>query len=283
MKRILIGLAICICGLWHNTVQADELLVFAGSASKPVLEVAADGFKQKTGVTVRLIMGGSGAVLNQMQLTQKGDIYFPGSSDFMEIAKTKKLVIPQTETKIFYLVPMICVAKGNPKHIQSLSDLTRSDIRFGMANPETVCLGIYAVELLVKNLSRKNLEIVKKNIATYTTSCDQTASVLAMGTVDAIIGWDVFHHWNPEKIESVPLPLNQLSRIGYIPAAISIFSQQRELAQSFLNYIRQDPEMVNVCRRLHYQTTTQSAFKIAGGALPVGGDYYLPKDWTVQP
>jgi molybdate transport system substrate-binding protein len=32
-----------------------------------------------------------------MKLTKKGDLYFPGSSDFMEMAKKDGFVFPETE------------------------------------------------------------------------------------------------------------------------------------------------------------------------------------------
>jgi molybdate transport system substrate-binding protein len=83
----------------------EELFVFAGAASKPPTEDAAKAFEAKTGVKVYLNFGGSGFVLSQMQLSKKGDIYFPGSSDYMEIAKRKGLVIPETEKYVVYLVP----------------------------------------------------------------------------------------------------------------------------------------------------------------------------------
>jgi molybdate transport system substrate-binding protein len=95
--------------------SAEELLVFAGAASKPPTEEVAKVFEAKTGVKVYLTFGGSGFVLSQMTLAKKGDIYFPGSSDYMEIAKKKDLVFPETERNVVYLVPAINVQKGNPK------------------------------------------------------------------------------------------------------------------------------------------------------------------------
>ena len=85
-----------------------------------------------------------------MKLTKKGDIYFPGSSDFMELAKRDGIVFPETESKVVYLVPAINVQKGNPKDIKTLKDLTRHGIRIAIANPESVCVGIYAVEIIEK-------------------------------------------------------------------------------------------------------------------------------------
>ena len=90
-------LALLISGASENCFAADSLMVFAGAASKPPTEEAAKAFEAKTGVKVDVIFGGSGYVLSQMMLGKKGDIYFPGSSDYMELAKKKDVVFPETE------------------------------------------------------------------------------------------------------------------------------------------------------------------------------------------
>ena len=76
-----------------NTQSSSEgILIFAGSASKPPTEEVVRVFREKTGIPVDVIFGGSGFVLSQMKLAKKGDLYFPGSSDFMEKAKKEALV-----------------------------------------------------------------------------------------------------------------------------------------------------------------------------------------------
>ena len=72
-----------------------RMLIFAGAASKPATEETVRIFQEKFGIPVDVIFGGSGFVLSQMKLTKKGDLYFPGSSDFMEVAKREGLVLPR--------------------------------------------------------------------------------------------------------------------------------------------------------------------------------------------
>jgi molybdate transport system substrate-binding protein len=47
-------------------------------------------FEQRTGAKVILHFGGSGQMLAQLKLAQRGDLYFPGSSDYMELASFEK-------------------------------------------------------------------------------------------------------------------------------------------------------------------------------------------------
>ena len=191
--------------LTSSRAGCEELLVFAGSASKPATEEAARVFEKKTGIKANITFGGSGFVLSQMSLAKKGDIYFPGSSDFMEIAKQKGVVFPETEKNVVYVVPAINVQKGNPKGIRTLADLAKPGLRVAIANPEGVCLGLYAVEIIERNLSQDTKSAVRQNIVNYTESCEKTATAISLKTVDAGIGWGGFQYWDPERIETIPL------------------------------------------------------------------------------
>jgi molybdate transport system substrate-binding protein len=261
-----------------SVVQASELLVFAGAASKPPTEEAAKAFEKKTGVKVNITFGGSGFVLSQMTLAKRGDLYFPGSSDFMEIAKKKGLVFPETEKRVVYLVPAINVQKGNPKGIKSLADLAKPGLRVAIANPDGVCVGLYAVEIVEKNLKANEKAAFRKNLVNYTESCEKTATVISLKAADAIIGWRVFQYWDPERIETIPLKKQEIVRVGYIPIAVSKFTANRPLAQKFIDFILSD-EGRSIFRKYHYFMSPDEAFTWIGDKKPVGGEYAVPKEW----
>ncbi|MGB6837682.1 MAG: molybdate ABC transporter substrate-binding protein [Dehalococcoidia bacterium] len=254
--------------------SGGTLELFVGSATKPATEEVVQLFEDRYGVRVDLHFGGSGAMLSQMKLTERGDIYFPGSSDFMEEAKRRGLVLPQTERRVVYLIPAINVQKGNPEDIQSLEDLARPGLKVAIADPETVCVGLYALEVLEKS---GLAEAVRPNIATYTESCAKTARVVALKNVDAVIGWRVFQYWSPEEIETVYLSPDQVPRIGYVPIAISTFSKQPELAQQFIDFVTSD-EAGAIYGKWHYLTTVEEAREFAPEA-EVGGEWELPEGW----
>ncbi len=255
-----------------------SLLVYAGAASKPPTEEAAKLFEEKTGVKVDLVFGGSGTVLSQMSLNKKGDLYFPGSSDFMEKAKQKGLVYPETESKIVYLVNAINVQKGNPKNIHSLKDLLKPGIKVAIANPETVCVGLYATEIIDKSLTQEEKQAFKKNLINYTESCDKTAAAISLKTVDAVIGWSVFQNWDPKNIETIPLQKNEIQRIAYIPIAISKYTENKEAAQKFIDFLNSE-EGKAVFNKYHYFITPEEATAFIGTEKPIGGEYKLNEDW----
>jgi molybdate transport system substrate-binding protein len=214
-------------------------------------------------------------MLSEMKLARRGDLYVPGSSDFMEMAKREKLVLPETERRLAYLIPAINVPAGNPKNIRSLEDLTRSGLRLGIARPDSVCVGLYAAEVLERaGLSQR----VRPNIVTHAESCEKTAQLVALGTVDAVMGWEVFQYWQPDKIETVFLSPGQVARIGYIPLAVSVFSTRRSIGQQFIDFLVGE-EGQGVFRKWHYLTSVEEARKLARPETPVGGEWKLPAGW----
>lgn len=255
-----------------------NFLVFAGAASKPPTEEVAGLFGAQRGIPVRVTFGGSGFILSQMKLSRKGDVYFPGSSDFMEKARREGLVFPETEKIIAYLVPAINVQRGNPRNIQSLKDLLRPGLRLAIADPESVCVGTYAVEVIEKNFRSGERELFRKNLVTTTESCEKTANLISLRGVDAVIGWEVFARWDPERIETVFLKPEEVPRIGFIPVAVAKFTADRVLAERFVHFLT-SPQSKNIFRKHGYLMSLQEARAYTLPGTPVGGEYPLPGAW----
>lgn len=267
-----------VCTGWASQVFSSEngaLELFVGSASQPATEEAARRFEEKTGIPLNLHFGGSGKMLSEMKLSERGDLYFPGSSDFMERAKEEGLVFEETEKIVAYLIPAINVPRGNPRGIRSLEDLIKPGVSIGIARPDTVCVGLYGAEILEKSgLSEK----VRQNIKTHAPSCAKTAQLVSLNLVDAVLGWRVFTYWNPEKIETILLRPDQIPRIGTIPIAISSFCQDRKRAQSFIDFLLSD-QGKTLYREWNYIVTAEEARAFVLPDCPVGGTWDLPESW----
>jgi len=251
------------------------LVLFVGSASQPPTELAVATFEKLSGAKLEVHFGGSGEMLSRMKLAQQGDIYFPGSSDYLEIAKREGLVDCASETIIAYLVPAINVAVGNPKGIATLEDLAQPGMRIAIARADTVCVGLYAVEVLEHaGLTAQ----VRPNIVTNTESCAKTAQIIALGQVDAVLGWEVFESWDPQKIKTIHLPRERVPRIGYLPAAIGSNARDRELAEAFLAFLTSEDGQA-IFRKWNYLTSVDAAREHALPDTPVGGEWPLPEGW----
>jgi molybdate transport system substrate-binding protein len=210
------------------------LTAFVGSVSKPPALAAKAAFERKyPNIAIDMTFGGSGTLLNQMKLEEMGDIYMPGSDDFMDKAEDREVVVPSTRRIVAYLIPMICVQHGNPKKIRSLQDLARPGITVGLAKAGSVCLGDVSDEILRKAGVEQQ---VKANVINYAASCELTQQMVQLGEVDAIIGWDSFGAWAPDKIDLVPIPAN-LVRVRNVPAAMAVYSKHPREAQLFISFL----------------------------------------------
>jgi len=216
--------------------HGPALTVFAGAASKPALEVLAAVYQSKTGTKVDVTYGGSGSVLTQFSQERYGDLYVPGSDDFMDKAEKKRAVIQSSRTVLVYLVPTICVARGNPKHVRDLRDFTRQDLRVVIGEPQSVCLGAIAQEVLTQT---GLWEKTKPRVVSYASSCEEVLNTLVLGEADAVVGWDVFARQQSRKVQAIALPA-KLARPRNIPAAVITWSKQPDKAKGFIKFLVSD-------------------------------------------
>lgn len=270
-----------------SSPSSNELYVFCGAASKPPIEEIIILFEHQTGSKIYATFGGSGFLLTQMRLSQKGDIYLPGSSDFMEKAKNLGVIYPETERRLMYLIPELSVPKNNPKKISSLKDLAKPGVKVGIGHPENVCLGMYAVEIIENALTEKEKKVFRSNLVNFAESCEKTANLVSFNMVDVVIGWDVFQYWDPVRIKNIRLHKNEIIRIGYIPVAVSKFTKNKVLAQQFIDFLT-SPEAKRIYKKYHYLTDTSEVFEYKGadeypiGHKPIGGTYQLPETWRLK-
>ncbi len=239
------------------STMEEKIVVFAGAASAPVLEEAARLFEAKHGIKVELRLGGSGSVLSAMRISKAGDLYIPGSPEFLlQAAELGVVNLTAGHVEILaYLVPAIIVQKGNPSNITSLEDLARPGLRVGIGDPQSVCVGLYAKELLERN---GLWESVSRNIVVYAQSCDALAALVPAKAVDAVIGWHVFQAWTPQKADIVWIGPSKIPKIGYIAGATTIFTHDEALAAAFLEFLASE-DIQSIWTRYGYFATEQQA------------------------
>jgi molybdate transport system substrate-binding protein len=214
--------------------STGSLSVFAAAGTKPAFDEVGEKFTEKYGTAVELTYAGGGEVLNQMVLSQSGDVYAAPEQRFMESAVEKEAVDPATITSVAYMIPVIAVPKGNPMNIQTLDDLARPGVRVAVTRPETTLLGVYAPEIFEKaGLS----EAISQNIVTEAARPDNIVTMLIMGQVDAGIIWHFYQVQAPDDIEVIYLTPEQLTGIGEIQIAVSTYCRDKKAAQEFIDFI----------------------------------------------
>lgn len=216
------------------STEQSNLNVFAAAGAKPALDEIGQKFEEKYGTAVEISYGGGGEVLNQMVLSHSGDAYVAPEQSFMETAREKQAIDPETIKIIAYMIPVIAVSKGNPKNITTLADLARPGIRVAITRPETTLLGKYAPEIF----SKAGLaEAIGNNIVTEAIRPDSLLTMLVMGQVDSGIIWHFYQVQAPEDIEVIFLSPEQLTGIGEMQIAVSSYSQNKKASQQFIDFV----------------------------------------------
>ena len=251
--------------------KPESLTAFCGAASKPAMEEIAKEYRAETGIDVNLIFAGAGTLLSQIELSKKGDIFLPPSYDYIDAGESRGLLVKGSDRVVAYMVPAIITPAGNPAGVRSLEDLAREGIRVGMGNPEVMCLGLYAVEILDRC---GLLEPVLKNVVAFGATATSLASMIIMGHADAVIGWRVFHYWNRESMDFVPIAPDRIPRIATVSIAIPVHARDMEISKSFIDFVL-SPHGRGVYESLGYITSREEALAMAPKAA-VGGSYSLP-------
>jgi len=255
---------------------AEELMVFSGAAFKKPLDDLIQGYDK---ARVSANYGAVTAMLTQLSLGRQGDVFVVPSPDIMEKAVQKGIVKKEGVRNFIYAVPVIVVKKGNPKDIHGIEDLLRPDVRFAMANPETVYVGQLAAEIFDKNLPSDKLNALRGNVQTYAEDISKLLSYLLMNQVDAVLGFDFLKGWAPDKVDIVKLRPNEVIRIGNGQIGITAFSKNPQGAERFIGFILSDKGQ-EVFKRYGYLTSLKEAYAFLGAERPVGGAPVVSQEWS---
>ncbi|MCK4270507.1 MAG: substrate-binding domain-containing protein, partial [Methanogenium sp.] len=140
------GCMICGCTeqVGENTPSVSDdstntLLVYCGAGLRDPMDEIAEVFRQKEGISVDYIYGGSAQLLSQMELVKQGDAYMPGAKSYIDSAAEKGF-ISKSEKTVYHVLGII-VPKGNPKNIQCLDDLTKEGVRVAIGEPSGPAVG----------------------------------------------------------------------------------------------------------------------------------------------
>jgi molybdate transport system substrate-binding protein len=209
-------------------LSSASLTVFcAAGIKKPVEEIAA-AYQKETGSEVRLQYGGTGTLLSQLKIAKQGDLFI--AADDGALADAKKMGVTREEFPLVNQHPVLAVAKGNPKHIDSLAALKNPEIKLALANPEAASIG-----RVTKKLLGAEWDALAAKAAVMKPTVTEIAADLSLGAVDAAIVWDsVVPQF--KGLEIVTLP-ELAKHAEHATAAVLSFCQQPAEALRFARYL----------------------------------------------
>ncbi len=241
---LLVVAVVCACGSVH--ARERPLTMLCGGGIRPPVKILAERFGKEHGCRVNVNYSGCGIALGKLLSGIPADLFMPGDASWIKKAARKGLV--EESYPVAWFVTVIAVRKGNPKHILSVRDFARADVRVGLGRPEACAVGPVALDIL---RAAGVLGRVKPVFQGMTVNA--VALQVKMGSVDAGIVWDAVARWYPDDIETVSLDDPWYYAVP-LSVAVLKCSRDRELARRFCRYMA-GPEGKRVFKQCGYTVT----------------------------
>jgi molybdate transport system substrate-binding protein len=212
LRILAAALILCACGGQGSGSQPAEtsITVFAAASLQPAFDKIGARLKTTYNITTTFNYAGTQTLTAQLQQGAQGDVF--ASADIAHMTTVQDAGLLGGQSRVFAHNKLeIAVAKGNPKHIQTLADLSRADLVLVLADP-SVPAGKYAQQALTKAK-------VTVHPASLELQVTAVLNKVALGEADAGIVYisDVV---TSGKVEGVTIPDEQNVIADYPIAAL---------------------------------------------------------------
>lgn len=209
----------------------QSLLVYSGAGLSKAMDEIGQGFEKNYGAKISFNYAGAAQLLSQMEINQTGDVFLGGSINDAEIAIQKGYTDKYYE--VAYHIPAIAVPAGNPADIKELADLAKPGIKLILGDEQTNAIGKKGAKIFAKN----NIEEgIAKNVVARDATVSEIVTHISMRQGDAALVWED-NGFNAKDIEIIQIDKEQ-NIIDKVPVCLLTFSENIELAQALIDYIR---------------------------------------------
>jgi molybdate transport system substrate-binding protein len=208
----------------------DPIMLYCAASNRAVMEAIRGDYEQEFGRVVQIQYGASQTLLSSLQISHTGDLFLPADDSYIRIARDKGLiaeVLPLAGMKA-----VIAVKKGNPKHITSLADLLKPDVRLVQASPDAAAIGKVTREVLTES---GNWSPIESATLAFRTTVTDVANDLLVGAADAGIVYDAVLYAYPD-LEAVEIPELEPAA-SLIMLAVTESTEQPQAALHFARYV----------------------------------------------
>lgn len=210
--------------------SSKELLIYCGiTMVAPVSEIA-KLIEQEKGVKITVLQGGSQEHYNALKFSKSGDIYIPGSFEFIE--KNRKDGFFEKEVYVGYNKVVFVVQKGNPLGIKAdLKELLRKDIKVVVGSEKTSSIGKETKNILSKV---GIYEDVLNNAMYVTNDSRHLTEFMLDKKADLTINWLAAVIPYLDKVDILRLD-EEITQKRKLYMVLLTFSKNKELANYFLD------------------------------------------------
>jgi molybdate transport system substrate-binding protein len=195
-----------------------------------VLEEVKGAFERKYDVRVHMVYAGSETLIKTIKKTRKGDVFIPGSVNFL--SEGGELVL--THQYVAEHIPVFAIRKDNPKAIQSFSDLLQPGLKLAVGNKDMCAIGRVA-DSIIKDSDRE--QEFTKNIAITGSTVNELLDLVMRREVDASLIWADMLVW-PEalNLQRIDIP-EEINKPKKIHVAVLSTAAEKKAAIIFADFV----------------------------------------------
>lgn len=159
---------------------ASALHVYCGAGIAKAFGEIAEAFTRETGIPVEVTYANAGQIQSQINTAQEGDLFIAGAEE--ELIPIKTWVL--SSRGLVKHLPVLAVARGNPRHIRGLQDLKQEGIRVVLGDGKATPIGKVADKALAEAGLAEALNVVSRGV-----TAPSIVNALNVGECDAVIVW----------------------------------------------------------------------------------------------
>jgi molybdate transport system substrate-binding protein len=214
-------------------VTGNITVLAAASLTETFNQIGKDFEAANPGTKVTFSYGGSSTLATQINQGAPADVFAAASPATM---KTVTDAGNGEGTPVTFVKNQLVIAvpKGNPKNIQSLSDLVKPGVKVALCDVSVPCGAAAKTALTAANV---NLTPVTRE-----TDVKAALSKVKLGEVDAALVYRTDAKSDPADVDGIEFP-ESTQAINSYPIVVLKGSTNKPAAQAFLNYVVSDKGM----------------------------------------
>lgn len=229
------------CSKGDDTLKEDtavsgrnkNLLIYCGITMVHPMKKIADIIEEKYNCEITMLQGGSEDLYQSLKMSNKGDLYLPGSDSYRERHFSEGLLADYIF--VGYNQAALVVAKGNPKNIPSdIHIFANQNYAVSIGNAESSSVGRQAKKIL----SRIGIyEQVLENAVQVSSDSRTMNNLLKEGAVDVILNWRATAYFDENKDKLGEIRLDRsIAPKNKLLINLTTCSQHPGIARAFMQY-----------------------------------------------
>ena len=206
---------------------AEALHVYCGAGmTKPFGEIA-EAFTSKTRVKMEVTYANAGQIQSQINTAREGDFFIAGAAE--ELKPVEKYVSARRD--LVRHIPVLAVARGNPRNIRGIKDLGNRDLRVVLGDAKATPIGKIADKALADAGLTGKVNVISRGV-----TAPSIFNALNVGECDAIIVWKE----NVSPAMDIVADPAMDAYVKTIPAASLSVSTNPEGQKLFLDFLNSE-------------------------------------------